>query len=159
MPYAPVQQLNFLDDSLDGDDIVAICEDEKDCCFYFLEFKEWSRFKGLVKVETEKNQARTFIILWFYFSYEIIWIQTYFSPRKLESAVPKRACQIFRWEAFNGNLVTVGFFNLIFTSLGDFIAKESHFVDRLFPCLNNWNHQYLKGDNWLHRPFIILLVM
>lgn len=36
-------------------------------------------------------------------------------PEIFESAVPKRACQIFRREAFNGNSVTVRFFSMIFT--------------------------------------------
>ena len=51
---------------LDGGDIVAVCEDDKECCFYFPEFKERSRFKGLVtvvKAETVENQAKTFTTL------------------------------------------------------------------------------------------------
>jgi len=45
------------------------------------------------------------------------------------------------------NLLTVGILSLNFTSLGDFTAEESYFVDSRFPCLNNWRHLYLKGDN------------
>jgi len=52
---------NFFDDLLDGDDMVAVYEDDKECCFYFPEFKERSRFKGLVKTGTEENQVRTFL--------------------------------------------------------------------------------------------------
>ena len=61
IPHAPVQLvIVFLDDLLDADDIVAVCEDGKICRFYFLKFKERSRFKGLVKAEAEENQVRTF---------------------------------------------------------------------------------------------------
>ena len=59
--HAPVQLvIVFLDDLLDADDIVAVCEDGKICRFYFTKFKERSRFKSLVKAETEENQVRTF---------------------------------------------------------------------------------------------------
>ena len=46
--HAPVQLvIVFLDDLLDADDIVAVCEDGKICRFYFTKFKERSRFKSL----------------------------------------------------------------------------------------------------------------
>lgn len=44
-----------LGDSLDGDDIVAVCEDLKECRFYLPEFKERSRFKSLVKADSEES--------------------------------------------------------------------------------------------------------
>ena len=57
IPHAPVQLvIVFLDDLLDADDIVAVCEDGKICRFNFPKFKERSRFKGLVKAEAEENQ-------------------------------------------------------------------------------------------------------
>ena len=48
----------LLDDLLDGEDMVAICEDDKECRFYFPGFKERSKFKRLLKAETEGNQVR-----------------------------------------------------------------------------------------------------
>ena len=61
IPHAPIQLvIVFLDDLLDADDIVAVCEDGKICRFYFPKFKERSRFKGLVNAEAEENQVRTF---------------------------------------------------------------------------------------------------
>jgi len=43
--------------------MVAVCEDDKECRFYFPEFKERSRFKCLVKAATEENEVRTFMTL------------------------------------------------------------------------------------------------
>ena len=41
--------------------MVHVCEDDKECCFYFPELKARARFKSLVKAETEENQVKTFL--------------------------------------------------------------------------------------------------
>ena len=78
----------FSDDLLDGDDLVVVCEDDKECRFYFPEFKERSRFKSLVKAE-EENQVRAFII----FPRKPTSLPSMSLPENFESVVLNRACQ------------------------------------------------------------------
>ena len=123
---------------------------QKNVVSNFPEFKEWSRFKGLVTVATVENEERTFMTLWF----------SFFPPKLRHSQKSLRALfQNAHVKSLGGRLPTeihcANSYSLIFTSLGDFTAKENHFVDSRFPCVNNWRHLNLKGDNLLHRRFII----
>ena len=107
IPHAPVQLvIVLLDDLLDADDIVAVCEDGKICRFYFPKFKERSRFKGLVKAEAEENKVRTFTSSHHSPSFPAkeSGYKLTSLPEIFESALPNCACQIFRREAFNGKI-------------------------------------------------------
>ena len=107
IPHAPVQLvIVFLDDLLDADDIVAVCEDGKICRFYFPRFKERSRFKGLVKAEAEENQVSTFTSSRDSPSFPAkeSGYKLTSLPEIFQSALPNCACEIFRREAFNGKI-------------------------------------------------------